>query len=112
VFGCRYLNFSRSRSELDLAGRRAVAALGAGTNGDIVRYTDHETIEYAAMVSFIREGLGLTTLRYQTLPHMVEAIGLPRERLCTYCWTGEASESAGRTESRAARTVRAGAVPA
>jgi amidophosphoribosyltransferase len=112
VFGCRYLNFSRSRSELDLAGRRAVAALGAGTNGDIVRYTDHETIEYAAMVSFIREGLGLTTLRYQTLPDMVEAIGLPRERLCTYCWTGEASESAGRTESRAARTVRAGAVPA
>lgn len=89
VCGCKFLNFSRSRSELDLAGRRAMSELGADVPRDLARYTSPRTPEYAAMVESVRQRLGLTTLRYQTLNDMVEAIGLSREKLCTYCWTGE-----------------------
>ena len=56
---------------------------------DLSEYSDARTDKYAAMVEAIRKRLGLTTLRYQTLNAMVEAIGMPREKLCTYCWNGE-----------------------
>jgi amidophosphoribosyltransferase len=89
VCGCRFLNFSRSKSEQDLAGRKAITEIeGTGTSFSAA-YTDPTTQEYATMVERIRTRLGLTSLRYQTLDDMVEAIGLPREKLCTYCWTGE-----------------------
>ncbi len=104
VFGCRFLNFSRSRSELDLAGRRAIAGRERDPGSCLEKYTDPSSADYAAMVESIRGCLGLTTLRYQTLPDMVRAIGLPRERLCTYCWNGEAlhERAAERVERRAA----------
>jgi amidophosphoribosyltransferase len=89
VCSCRFLNFSRSRSELDLAGRKSIAEIEGEAFDDIAEYADPKTEQYAAMVEGIRKRLGLTTLRYQTLGAMVEAIGLPRDRLCTYCWTGE-----------------------
>ena len=91
VCSCKFLNFSRSRSELDLAGRKAIAEI-EGNNGadvDVTEYAHPRTEGYAAMVERIRDRLGLTSLQYQTLGAMVEAIGLPREKLCTYCWTGE-----------------------
>ncbi len=89
VCGCRFLNFSRSRSEMDLAGRRAIAEIGGDAEKELPLFTDAGTRNHAAMVESIRARLGLTTLRYQTLQDMVAAIGRPRERLCTYCWTGE-----------------------
>jgi len=89
IFGCKYLNFSRSRSELDLAGRTAVQKLEGDANAHLDEYADPTTERYHRMVEVIRERLGLTTLAYQLLPDMVEAISLPREKLCTYCWTGE-----------------------
>lgn len=88
VFGCKYLNFSQSRSELDLAGRRAVQELEGGEPEDLSKYTDPDSEPYCAMVEAIRERLGLTTLQYQRLDDLVEAIGLPKEKLCTYCWDG------------------------
>ena len=90
VFGCKFLNFSRSRSELDLAGRKAIADLEGDATEVPAAYTDSSTPEYAAMIEKIRERLGLTSLKYQNLDDMIEAIGLPREKLCTYCWSGEA----------------------
>ncbi|MFQ5842161.1 MAG: hypothetical protein ACE5I8_06960, partial [Thermodesulfobacteriota bacterium] len=51
-------------------------------------YTDPDSEKHAAMVKRIRERLKLTSLKYQRLPDLVEAIGLPKERLCTYCWDG------------------------
>jgi amidophosphoribosyltransferase len=90
VHGCRFLNFSRSKSELDLAARRAVKELEGDASQHLEEYADASTGRYAAMVERIRLRLGLTTLRYQKLPDMIEAIGLPREKLCTYCWNGEA----------------------
>ena len=88
VYGCRFLNFSRSRSELDLAGRRAIAALEGRHDKDLEQYADPTSDKHAAMVEWIGRELGLTTLRYQKLPDLVEAIGLPKEKLCTYCWDG------------------------
>jgi amidophosphoribosyltransferase len=89
VHGCRFLNFSRSRSELDLAARRAVKALEGDADRHLADYADAGTDRYAAMVEHIRQELGLTTLRYQRLADMIAAIGLPREKLCTFCWNGE-----------------------
>ena len=89
VHGCRFLNFSRSKSEMDLAARRAVRELEGDASQHLDEYADASTERYRAMVERIRLRLGLTTLRYQKLPDMVQAIGLPRARLCTYCWNGE-----------------------
>jgi amidophosphoribosyltransferase len=89
VCSCKYLNFSRSRSELDLAGRKAISDIEGKSPADVSEYANPSTEAYAAMVERIRDRLGLTSLRYQTLGAMVEAIGVPRDKLCTYCWTGE-----------------------
>ena len=89
VCSCKFLNFSRSRSEMDLAGRKAIAELEGGTCKSVAAYADPKTEEHKAMVGNIRKRLGLTTLRYQKLGAMVEAIDVPRDKLCTYCWTGE-----------------------
>jgi amidophosphoribosyltransferase len=88
VYGCKYLNFSRSRSELDLATRTAIRELEGEENKNIAAYADPETPEYAAMLESIRKRLHLTTLKFQKLPDLVEAIGLPKEKLCTYCFDG------------------------
>jgi len=88
VFGCKFLNFSRSRSELDLAGRKAVKELEGTSDACLDEYSNPGTEKYCAMVERIRARLQLTTLRYQKLDDLVAAIGLPKEKLCTYCWDG------------------------
>ncbi|MFX0175862.1 MAG: amidophosphoribosyltransferase [Candidatus Hodarchaeota archaeon] len=88
VYGCKFLNFSRSRSELDLAGRWAIKELIGKDVGDPKGYTNPESDNYKAMVDTIRKRLRLTTLKYQRLENLVRAIGLPKEKLCTYCWDG------------------------
>jgi amidophosphoribosyltransferase len=85
IHGCKFLNFSRSTSVLDLAGRRAVKELGNGEDY-LDEYSDPTSERYAAMVERVQHRLGLTSLRYQHLSDLVHAIGLPKERLCTYCW--------------------------
>lgn len=88
VCACKYLNFSRSRSELDLAGRTAINELENGGDPNLEEYTNETSEKYQAMVGRIGDKMGLTTLRYQKLDDMVKAIGLPAEKLCTYCWSG------------------------
>jgi amidophosphoribosyltransferase len=87
IRACKYLNFSRSKSEYDLAGRRAIRELG-DDGGSVPEYAETGSAKQEAMVERIRLRLGLTSLRYQALPDMIEAIGLPKEKLCTYCWDG------------------------
>ncbi len=87
VHGCKFLNFSRSKSELDLAGRKAIQELGDGSP-DLGEYADCRSAKHCAMVERIRRHLNLTTLKYQRLEDLVAAIGLPKEKLCTYCWDG------------------------
>ncbi|MBM3792358.1 MAG: amidophosphoribosyltransferase, partial [Acidobacteria bacterium] len=86
IHSCKFLNFSRSRSELDLAGRRAIRELEHGNRRNFAGYADPDSAEHAAMVEGIRVRLGLTSLKYQRLEDLVAAIGLPKEKLCTYCW--------------------------
>lgn len=88
VFGCKFLNFSRSRSELDLAARTAIKELEGTDNKDLPEYADPRSEKHCAMVGRICQRLKLTSLKYQRLDDLVAAIGLPKEKLCTYCWDG------------------------
>ncbi|HMB01892.1 MAG TPA: amidophosphoribosyltransferase, partial [Spirochaetota bacterium] len=88
LFSCPFLNFSRSRSELDLAARRAVKDLEGDAGAQLDEYADDTTDRYAAMVEWIRNNLGLTSLKYQKIADLIKAIGLPQEKLCKYCWKG------------------------
>lgn len=87
LFPCNFLNFSQSRSTLELAARRAVSELG-GTEKDLPEYTNPDSPAYHLMVEKIAGKLSLDSLVYQRLDDLVEAIGLPKEKLCTHCWDG------------------------
>jgi amidophosphoribosyltransferase len=89
VHGCRFLNFSQSKSEMDLAARKAAKEVEEDAEKHLADYADASTDRYAAMIENIRKRMGLTSLRYQVLSDMIEAIGMPREKLCTFCWNGE-----------------------
>jgi len=89
IHGCRFLNFSQSKSELDLAGRRAIRELDGGKDVPLGEYADSSSDRYCAMVDRVRSRLNLTSLQYQTLPDMIKAVGMPKDRVCTFCWDGE-----------------------
>ncbi|HCE44227.1 MAG TPA: amidophosphoribosyltransferase [Lentisphaeria bacterium] len=89
LYGCKFLNFSRSKSILDLAGRRAVKTLEGDDCRNLDKYADPCSKCHGAMVEIIRKELGLTSLRYQRLDDLTKAIGLPKSKLCTYCWDGK-----------------------
>ena len=92
VYGCKFLNFSRSSSEMDLITRRVIARL-EGTEDVpeevLQQYTDPESGKYEEMVEEIRKELNFTTLRFNRLDDMLDAVGIPKENLCTYCWDGK-----------------------
>ena len=88
LYPCKFLNFSRSKSEYDLVTRRYIRG-HEGENADVSKYIDPDGEPYARMVEFIREKLNLTSLAFQRIDDLVKAIGLPAENLCTYCWTGK-----------------------
>ncbi len=91
AFPCLFLNFSRSKSTLDLAARRVINTLEGGEPDAVAlkEYTTAGTDRYNRMVDEIRKNLGLTTLKYQSLENLIKAIGLPKEKVCTYCFDGE-----------------------
>ncbi|MHB8830411.1 MAG: amidophosphoribosyltransferase [Syntrophales bacterium] len=88
VFPCVFLNFSRSRSTLDLAGRKAIMEIEGAEASHLEEYAKAGTDRYWQMIEKIRQNIGVTTLKYQKLDDLVEAIGLPKERICTHCWDG------------------------
>lgn len=88
-YSCKYLNFSRSKSEFDLAARRAISKIEGRNDADPDKYVKAGTEAYEAMVEAIRDDLGLTTLKYQVLDDLLKAIGIPVDKICTYCWSGE-----------------------
>lgn len=90
MFGCKYLNFSRSTSELELIARRMVRKV-EGENVDravLDKYADPNTAEYANMLDMIREQLNFDSLAYNRLDDMIDSVGIDPEKLCTYCWNG------------------------
>ena len=91
LYGCKYLNFSRSSSEMDLITRRVIAKLEGTENvsDDILKeYADPESEKYEQMLEEIRKELNFTSLRYNRLDDMLSSVGIPEENLCTYCWDG------------------------
>ncbi len=86
--GCKFLNFSRSKSELDLAARKAIKEIEGVDDKDLDEYSTEGSEKHKGMIKQISQMLKLTTLKYQKLTDLVEAIGLPKEKICTYCWDG------------------------
>lgn len=91
LYGCKYLNFSRSSSEMDLITRRVIDKLENGNVTDevLAQYADPETEKYEQMVEEIRKELNFTTLRFNRLDDMLESVDIDKCKLCTYCWNGK-----------------------
>lgn len=91
MYGCKYLNFSRSNSDLDLIARKVIVKLeGCNPEQSVLdEYATPDSARHNAMVEEIRKQQKFTSLRYHRLDDMLEAIGLPPEKVCTYCWNGK-----------------------
>ncbi len=88
VYGCKYLNFSTSRSVIDLAARQAILDLEGKEPETLEAYCDPSTEQYHGMVDCICKRLNFSSLKYQNIHDMIEAIGIGEDRVCTYCWNG------------------------
>lgn len=90
MYSCKYLSFSSSKSEMDLIARRVVQQLeGDEGHQHLDEYADASTERGGCMLRTICKQLGFDSLGYQSLPGMMEAIGIDPEQVCTYCWTGK-----------------------
>ncbi|HJA30394.1 MAG TPA: amidophosphoribosyltransferase [Candidatus Eisenbergiella pullicola] len=90
LYGCKYLNFSRSTSDMDLITRRIIAEMeGSDKYPNLEVYANPDTAEYQEMISRICKQLNFTSLRYHRLDDMIKAVGIDRDKLCTYCWDGK-----------------------
>ena len=90
MYGCKYLNFSRSNSDMELLARRTIQEL-EGDEGQqhLAEYADSSTDRGQCMLKAISDKLGFSSLGYQSLDGLLEAIGIDRDKICTYCWTGK-----------------------
>lgn len=89
VFSCKYLNFSRSTSLMDLITRRVIKDLeGTEEPENLAAYVNPDDHHYTAMLEEIRKRLNFTSLRYHRLDDMIESVGIDKCKLCTYCWDG------------------------
>ena len=90
MYSCKYLNFSSSKSQMELLTRKTIQNLeGAVGQQHIDEYADPTTERGKCMLKAICEEMGFDSLGYQTLDGLLEAIGLDRDKVCTYCWSGE-----------------------
>ena len=91
LYSCKYLNFTRSTSEMELMSRKVIAELeGRELNDEIIaEYVDPDGVKYKKMVEKIREKLNFTSLEYLRLDDMISSTGIDSENLCTYCWNGK-----------------------
>ena len=88
LYGCKFINFSASKSEMELISRRVIEELEGDSKKNLHLYMDDTTPQYANMVEKIRQHLGVDTLKFNKLSTIAKAIGLPKDRLCTYCFDG------------------------
>lgn len=89
LYGCKYLNFSRSTSEMDLIARRVILRLEGSINDEIIKkYINPDSEKYQRMVDEIRKELNFTTLQYNRLDDLKKACEIDECKLCTYCWDG------------------------
>ena len=90
LFGCKYLNFSRSTGEMELITRRMIRdAEGENVSREVLTdYANPDSERYQAMLDVICKQLNFTTLRYNRLDDLIKSVGIDRDKLCTYCWDG------------------------
>ena len=90
MYGCKYLNFSSSKSEMELLARKTIQKLeGMEGQRHIDEYTDSSTERGKCLLKSICEEMGFDSLGYQSLEGLLEAIGLDKDKVCTYCWSGK-----------------------
>ena len=91
LYGCKYLNFSRSSSEMDLITRRVIDRLENGkvTEEVLQEYANPDSSKYEQMVEEIRKEMNFTSLAFARLDDMLESVGIDKCKLCTYCWNGK-----------------------
>ena len=90
MYSCKYLNFSSSNSQMELLARKTIQRLeGEIGQQHAAEYADPKTERGQCMLKAICEEMGFDSLGYQSLDGLLEAIGLDRDKVCTYCWTGE-----------------------
>ncbi len=90
MYGCKYLNFSRSNSDMELLSRKTVQALEGDAGQEyLAEYADASTERGRCMLQTICKEMGFDSLGYQSLDGLLEAIGIDRDKICTYCWTGK-----------------------
>ncbi len=88
LFGCRFVNFSASKNELELVTRKYIQQVEGENTTNIELYRDPTTQQYADMVEFMRKKFGVDSLKFNTLDTICKVVGLPKERLCTHCFDG------------------------
>ena len=90
MYSCKYLNFSRGNSDMDLLARRTIQEL-EGDEGQrhLEEYADSSTDRGSCMLKAICKNFGFDSLGYQSLDGLLEAIGIDKNRVCTYCWSGK-----------------------
>lgn len=88
LYPCEFLNFSESRTPLELISRRYILLKEGAHDKNLGKYVRNDSQEYVDMVEYIRNELNLASLKFNTIDHLIEAIGLPKERICTHCFDG------------------------
>ena len=89
VYGCKYLNFSRSSSEMELITRKVITRLEKEVTPEVLKkYANPDSVEYANMVEEIRKELNFTTLGFNRIDDLKKACEIDEDKLCTYCWDG------------------------
>ena len=90
IYGCRFLNFSRSASDMDLITRRIIQRLEGRQDDEILQeYTNPDSDKYHDMVEAIGREMNFSSLRYHRLDDMIQSVGIDPDQLCTYCWNGK-----------------------
>ena len=88
IYGCPFINFSASKSDLELITRRVIADLEGDPNKNLEEYARTDSPRYRQMVEEIGRRLGLSSLKFNTLEILIRSIGLPKEMVCTHCFDG------------------------
>ncbi len=88
IYPCHYINFTASKSEMELITRRVIKELEGDSDKNLEEYSVTDSPKYCAMVEKIREKLGLTSLKFNSIETIIEAIGLPKDKVCTHCFDG------------------------
>ena len=88
IYGCPFIGFTASKSDLELITRRIIKELEGDENKNLEKYAMAGSQEYCRMVEVIRERFGLTSLKFNTVDNLVKAIGLPKCKICTHCFDG------------------------